>query len=158
MEGTAVAPDSQKDVEEVGPGLDRFSNRRLFFGDWVDSKTSLPTPNDYSAMFLDRALSQRLVETYLSTYWHILPIMSQSEYRRQLDRLHRSPAIFSYDSADNIIVMLAMALGASVLDEDHVAEFLFQKAKNGAAKLDELVNVQAVQIALMMISLLPRTK
>ncbi|PKS12600.1 hypothetical protein jhhlp_000808 [Lomentospora prolificans] len=153
IEGTTIAPGSQKDVEEVGPGLDKLGNRRIFFGDWADSRDSLLIPNDYSAMFLDRALSQRLMETYLSTYWHILPVLPQTEYRRQLDQMHRSPAIFSYDSADNIILILAMALGASILDEGHIAEFLFQKAKQGAEKLDEVVNVQAIQVALMMISI-----
>ncbi|CAI4214020.1 unnamed protein product [Parascedosporium putredinis] len=139
MEGTATAPGApQRDVEEVGPGLDKLGNRRIFFGDWADGRDSLLIPSDYSAMFLDRALSQRLIETYLSTYWHILPALPQTEYRRQLDDMHRSPGIFSYDSADNIIIILAMALGASVLDEEHIAEFLFQKAKQGAAKMDEV--------------------
>ncbi|SPO01567.1 uncharacterized protein DNG_04240 [Cephalotrichum gorgonifer] len=152
IEGTRVAPEPGEDTEEVGPGLDLFSHRRLFFGDLADTKRLNTADN--SAFFLDHARSKRYLERYLETYWHITPVPRKDELRERLDRLWDPPSILSFDSSENIVLAIAMAIGACTLDEESLAELLFQKAKQGAAKLDELVNVQAVQVPLMMISLL----
>jgi len=152
IEGTRPTSGPQKEVEEMGPGLDLFNIRRLYFGDLADSGESARMTSDTAAMFLDRALASRLIERYLATYWHILPIRSKDEYRRQRVQLYSSAEMFSFENPDTIIVLLAMAIGASMLEEEHVAQFLFQKAKRWSAKLDEMVNVQAVQIALLMMS------
>lgn len=153
MEGTRPASESREEVEEAGPGLDLFSNRRLFFGDLADSKRSAASAsNDSSAMFLDPALSYRLMERYLSTYWHILPIFSKEEYRRRVDELTASRGVFSFERSEDIVLMLAMALGACMLDEGRVADFLYHKAKQGAATLDDQVNVQSIHVPLLMMS------
>lgn len=156
IEGTRPNSPSREGVEEVGPGLDLFSHRRLFFGDLADKQQPLTVSDDYSAMLLDPATARRLLERYLSTYWHGLPVMKKDWYRQRLDQLFVPPAIFNFDSPDTIVIMIAIALGAYMTGEDAIAEFLFQKAKHGAAKLDEVVNIQAVQIHLMMISSLCR--
>ncbi|KAJ4256736.1 hypothetical protein NW762_008832 [Fusarium torreyae] len=140
-------------VEEVGPGLDLFSHRRLFFGDLADNQRPTPIPDDCTAMLINPETAHRLLERYLLTYWHGLPVMSKDDYRRRLDALFRPPGIFDYDAPETIIIMLAVGLGASMTGEEAIAEFLFQKTKQGAAKLDEVVNMQVVQIHLMMISL-----
>ncbi|KAM0434007.1 hypothetical protein ACHAPT_003951 [Fusarium lateritium] len=135
-------PTSRADVEEVGPGLDLFSHRRLFFGDFADNKRPASLAEDYSAMLINPETAHRLLERYLLTYWHGLPVMSKDSYRRRLDVLFQPPGIFDYDSPETIIIMLAVGLGASMTGEEAIAEFLFQKAKQGAAKLDEVVNMQ----------------
>ncbi len=155
IEGTRPTPGPQKEVEEMGPGLDLFNIRRLYFGDLADSGESAHMTSYTAAMFLDGALASRLIERYLATYWHILPIRSKDEYRRQLVQLYSSAEMFSFENPDTIIVLLAMAIGASMLEEEHVAQSLFQKVKRWSAKLDEMVNVQAVQIALLMMSSYP---
>ncbi|KAF4974995.1 hypothetical protein FZEAL_8179 [Fusarium zealandicum] len=156
IEGTRPVgpPREGPGVEEVGPSLDVFSHRKLFFGELADNKRPTPVSDDYSAMLLDPETARRLLNRYLLTYWHGLPVMSKESYRRRLDALFKPPAIFDFDSPDTIIIMLAIALGASMTGEEAIAEFLFQKAKQGAAKLDEVVNLQVVQIHLMMISLI----
>ncbi|QGI63008.1 hypothetical protein CEK26_006963 [Fusarium fujikuroi] len=140
-------------VEEVGPGLDLFSHRRLFFGDLADNQRPSSIPDDCSAMLIDPDTAHRLLERYLLTYWHGLPIMSKDHYRRRLSALYQPPGIFDYDAPETIIIMLAVGLGASMTGEEAIAEFLFQKTKQGVAKLDEVVNMQMVQIHLLMISL-----
>lgn len=150
IEGTRPNSPSREGVEEVGPGLDLFSHRKLFFGDLADNQQPLAVAGDYSAMLIDPATSRRLLDRFLATYWHGLPILSKDWYRLKLDELFRPPAIFTFDNPDTIIIMIAIALGASMLGENAIAEFLFQKAKYGAGKLDEVVNIQAVQIHLMM--------
>ncbi|RFN51479.1 hypothetical protein FIE12Z_4215 [Fusarium flagelliforme] len=138
-------------VEEGGPGLDLFSHRRLFFGDLADNQRPTSLPDDCSAMLINPETAHRLLERYLLTYWHGLPVMSKDDYRRRLDALFQPPGIFDYDQPETIIIMLAVGLGASMTGEEAIAEFLFQKTKQGAAKLDEVVNMQVVQIHLLMI-------
>jgi hypothetical protein len=156
IEGTGPVSGPQKEVQEMGPGLDRFNMRRLYFGDLADTAASWRMTNDTAAMLVDRDLATRLLERYLATYWHTMPIWSKDEYRRQLARLYVPSEMLSSENPDSIIVLLAMAMGASMLGEEAVAQFLFQKAKRWSTRLDEMVNVQAVQIALLMISIVPR--
>ncbi|KAM5388444.1 hypothetical protein ACJA88_000308 [Fusarium oxysporum] len=94
-------------VEEVGPGLDLFSHRRLFFGDLADNQRPSSVPDDCSAMLIDPDTAHRLLERYLLTYWHGLPIMSKDHYRRRLSALYQPPGIFDYDAPETIIIMLA---------------------------------------------------
>lgn len=150
IEGTRPKSPPREGVEEVGPGLDLFSHRRLFFGDLADNQRPATISEDYSAMLLDPDTARRLLERYLLTYWHGIPVLDKNTYRRRLDSLFQPPGIFDFDSSDTIIIMLAVALGASMTGDEAIAEFLFQKAKQGAAKLDEVVNTQVVQIHLMM--------
>ncbi|RKK12778.1 hypothetical protein BFJ65_g12038 [Fusarium oxysporum f. sp. cepae] len=152
IEGTRPNAPSREGVEEVGPGLDLFRDRRLFFGDLADNQRPTSVSEDYSAMLIDPETAKRLLDRYLLTYWHGLPVMSKETYRRRLDALFKRP-ILDFDCPETIIIMLAVGLGASMAGEEAIAEFLFQKAKQGAAKLDEVVNTQVVQIHLMMISL-----
>ncbi|UKZ64744.1 uncharacterized protein TrAtP1_005955 [Trichoderma atroviride] len=87
----------REEVAQVGPGLDLFQNRQLFFGDLADSK-STTISNDYSGMFLNRELCDRVLERYLATYWHLLPILTKEDFRRRSDLLYSSPGLFSFDS------------------------------------------------------------
>ncbi|KAF5555959.1 hypothetical protein FNAPI_5937 [Fusarium napiforme] len=135
-------PSRSGTVEEVGPGLDLFSHRRLFFGDLADNQRPSSIPDDCSAMLIDPDTAHRLLERYLLTYWHGLPIMSKDHYRRRLSALYQPPGIFDYDAPETIIIMLAVGLGASMTGEEAIADFLFQKTKQGVAKLDEVVNMQ----------------
>ncbi|KAJ4291298.1 hypothetical protein N0V88_006302 [Collariella sp. IMI 366227] len=146
LEGTRPGSGQQKEVEEMGPGLDRFNLRRLYFGDLADSAESWRVPNDTAAMLVDRDLASRLLERYLATFWHLMPIWSKDEYRGQLARLYVPAEMFSSENPDTMIVLLAMALGGSMLEEEAVAQFLFQKVKRWSARHDEMVNVQAKAI------------
>ncbi|TFB02890.1 Zinc finger protein grt1 [Trichoderma ghanense] len=138
----------REEVAQVGPGLDLFQNRQLFFGDLADGKATMIS-SDYSAMFLDKELCGRALERYLCTFWHLLPILTKDDFRRRAELLYASPGLFSFDSPDVVVVMLAMAVGASVLEEEAMAQFLFQRASQGADKLSELVNIQAIHIPLL---------
>ncbi|KAH0489196.1 hypothetical protein TgHK011_009637 [Trichoderma gracile] len=138
----------REEVAQVGPGLDLFQNRQLFFGDLADGRSPMIS-SDYSAMFLDRELCGRALERYLSTFWHLLPILTKDDFRRRAELLYASPGLFSFDAPDVVVVMLAMAIGASILEEEAMAQFLFQRASQGADKLSELVNIQAIHIPLL---------
>lgn len=153
MKGTRVGRQADQDAEEIGPGLDLFNNRRLFFGDLVDINKQPEQGDGNSALLLDHARCKRYLERYLATYWNVLPAQPKESFRKRLDQLWDPPTTLSFDSPENIILALAMALGACTQHEENTGELLFQKAKQGAAKLDELVNVHAVQVPMMMMSL-----
>ncbi|KAH6608907.1 hypothetical protein Trco_002253 [Trichoderma cornu-damae] len=148
MTGIQTPLTRREEVAQVGPGLDLFQNRQLFFGDLADGK-SAAISTDYSAMFLDKVLCNRVLERYLSTYWHMLPILAKDDFRRRAELLYSAPGLFSFDSPDVAVLMLAMAIGASTLGEDAMAQFLFQRASQGAERLSELVNMQAIHIPLL---------
>ncbi|KAH8799698.1 fungal-specific transcription factor domain-containing protein [Xylogone sp. PMI_703] len=139
----------KEEVAQVGPGLDFFQNRSLFFGDIPDTR-SMSFNNSYPAVFLNHELANRLIERYLATYWHMLPIISKDTFRARLLQIHSSPGMSSFDSADNVVLMAAMALGASLLGEEEVVQLLFRGVKQSAAKYDELVNIQSIHIQLLL--------
>ncbi|QKD60128.2 uncharacterized protein FOBCDRAFT_144747 [Fusarium oxysporum Fo47] len=75
IEGTRPNAPSREGVEEVGPGLDLFRDRRLFFGDLADNQRPTSVSEDYSAMLIDPETAKRLLDRYLLTYWHGLPFL-----------------------------------------------------------------------------------
>ncbi len=159
IEGTrpSSAHGQQKEVHEMGPGLDRFNLRWLYFGNLGGGEAWRLAGGDTGAVLVDRELAGRLLERYLSTYWNASPIWPKEEYRRQLARLYVPVEMLAAsDNPDTVIVMLAMAMGASMMEEEGLAECLFQRAKKWSARHDETVNVQAVQIAMLMISFFSR--
>ncbi|EPE02493.1 c6 zinc finger domain protein [Ophiostoma piceae UAMH 11346] len=145
-----------KGVEEIGPGLDLFNNRRLYFGDLAGgSDTSFAiygngSFTDGASMFIDRGLAERLLERYLMTFWQILPIWSRDIFRQRLARFYEPTFLLGGNDPDTIIVLLALSLGGSMLEEEMAAQYLYRLAKRWASGLDEMVNVQMVQISLMM--------
>ncbi|KAF7561008.1 hypothetical protein G7046_g3144 [Stylonectria norvegica] len=147
IEGTKPTFPTHESIEEVGPGLDLFSHRRLFFGDLADTRPPLALSEDYSAMLLDPATASKLLERYLSTYWFVLPVLGKDKHRRQLADLFRPPGIFDLSSPDTVITVLSLALGAYMVGEEARAEFLFQRARQGAAKLEEVFNMQVLERA-----------
>uniref|UniRef100_A0A0B7JNW7 Zn(2)-C6 fungal-type domain-containing protein n=1 Tax=Bionectria ochroleuca TaxID=29856 RepID=A0A0B7JNW7_BIOOC len=154
IEGTVPSTPSRQGVEEVGPGLDLFSHRRLFFGDLADTNPPLLRSDDFTGILLSPATAQTLLERYLDTYWHALPFMSKEEHRTKLDEMFRPPGVFGYDSPECIIILLGISLGAYMLGQHTVSEFLYQKSRQGSEKLEEVVNVQMVQVYTMMITIL----
>ncbi|KAF4121283.1 Fungal trans [Geosmithia morbida] len=150
IEGTCSASLSRQSLEEVGPGLDLFSHRRLFFGD-LASATSSPQGNrDNSAIFLDKDAAQKFLQRYLDTYWQFFPSISKATFRQRLNAMFKPLTLFSFDTPDNIIVALALALGAELMGEEGACTYLLQRAKQGIEKLDEMVNVQMVQVYFML--------
>lgn len=152
VEGTRPAPDAAKEVEEIGPGLDLFNSRRLYFGDLVGVTEPNRMTDAIPGIFLDRCMAGKFMDRYLVTYWHVLPIWNKDEFRNRLNLLYSSLELYTTENPDTVIIVLAMAIGASMLEDESTAQYLFRKAKKWSASLDDMVNIQTVQIALLMIS------
>ncbi|KAL1970368.1 hypothetical protein VTN77DRAFT_5528 [Rasamsonia byssochlamydoides] len=149
VEGVGDVPEpAGSEVEEAGPGLDLFSHRRLFFGDLAGNQDT--STNDSGLIFIHPSLASQYLERYLSTTYYLMPFAPKEEYRRRLEQLYSDPRTMALESPDVTIMLLILASGAAMMEEEERAEFLFKKAKANAAKFEELVNLQAIQIPLMM--------
>ncbi|ERS96090.1 hypothetical protein HMPREF1624_07626 [Sporothrix schenckii ATCC 58251] len=148
--------ETTREVEEFGPGLDLFNNRRLYFGDLTNGAESSfnlcgnGSFTDGASMFIDRALAERLLERYLATFWLVLPIWTRDTFRQRLAGFYDATSLLTEGDPDTVIVLLALALGATMLEEELAAQYLYRMAQRWAVALDEMVNVSTVQIALMM--------
>lgn len=156
VEGYGEAPSRGDEVEEAGPGLDLFSHRRLFFGDLAGSQDmSISDRGNLSSsiFFVHPSTATKYLDRYLSTIYHLMPWQPKDEYRRRLEQLYDRQNFMSLESPEATILLLILAMGAAMMEEIDQGNFIFQRAKANASKFDDLVNLQAIQIPLMMISL-----
>lgn len=144
-------PASEREgVEEASPSLDRFKHRKLFFGDLGDGT---PNVKENSFLIVDPGRIGVYLERFLSTYWHIIPVVSKATYRRWLAQLVTDPSNIEVDSPESISLMVALCTGANMENDEAMGDFFLQKAKMGIVQLDEVVNVHMVHAFLMLISL-----
>lgn len=153
VEGTRPNSPSRDDVQEVGPDLDLFSHRRLFFGDLADAQEAPIGANDTSAIFLDPPTSRAYLDKFLASYWNGLPVKPKKEWRKLLNDRFASPAVLNFESHEDISMTLALAIGAHISDEAEISDYLFQKARKAAAMLDDVVNIHVVHIYILIISI-----
>lgn len=153
IEGTPATTPSRQSVEEFGPGLDLFSHRRLFFGDFAGSQPSTQNSHEGSVVFLDMNSAHSFLERYLATYWHTFPTISKEEYRQRLTVMFDPPVVFSIDSPENVILAMAISIGASLMGDDPVCLFMLERCKQACNRLDEVVNLQMAQAYFMMAQL-----
>lgn len=153
------ASSSRRDeVEEVGPGLDLFSFRRLFFGDLAGNQdTSLSGglgSGSNSLFFMHPSTASKFLERFLSTIYYFTPWKSKERYRQMLGGLYQTNNDMSADSPQTTLLILMLALGAAEVKDDDMGDFLYKKAKANSAAFDEIVNVQTIQVPILMISYL----
>ncbi|KAL6691604.1 hypothetical protein J3F84DRAFT_397423 [Trichoderma pleuroticola] len=138
------------EVAQVGPGLDLFEYQFLFFGDLADSNKAVPVTGVYFTTLPSQELSNRLLERYLSTYWHMLPIVTKEIFRQRLAQMYATPGICAFDSLDGMVVLAAMAVGASMMGEEKVTQMLFQGVMANAKRANEYVNIQSIHLELIL--------
>lgn len=144
------------EVEEVGPGLDLFSFRRLFFGDLAGNQdTSLSSglgPGSNSLFFIHPSTASKYLERFLSTIYYLCPWKSKERYRQMLNGLYQTNNDMSADSPQTTLLIVMLALGAAEVQDEEMGDFLYKKAKANSVAFDEIVNVQAIQVPILMIS------
>ncbi|KAL7959341.1 hypothetical protein V8C34DRAFT_313481 [Trichoderma compactum] len=137
------------EVAQVGPGLDLFECQFLFFGDLADSNKDVPIAGVHFTTLPSQELSNQLLERYLSTYWHMLPIVTKEILRQRLAQIYATPGVCAFDSLDGMVVLAAMAVGASMMGEEKVTQTLFQGIKDNAKLANEYVNIQSIHLELI---------
>ena len=137
------------EVEEAGPGLDLFSFRRLFFGD-IERPTSSEAAGQQPLVFLSYELADRFLERYFATIHHLTPFLEREEQHELLKATYAGTGPRIHDPAVPVLLLLCLAIGAAMMDQAPWAETLFQKAKSDSRTLDDVVNLHAIQVPLLM--------
>ncbi|PTB66113.1 hypothetical protein BBK36DRAFT_1168740 [Trichoderma citrinoviride] len=139
-----------EEVAQVGPGLEHFDYQYLFFGDLADSTNFMPSAGVYFTALPSEELSKELLERYLSTYWHMLPIVTKDLFRQRLSQMYSSPGLCPFDSLESMVILAAIAVGASMKGEENIAKDLFNGVKINAKRANEHVNIQSIHLELML--------
>jgi Fungal Zn(2)-Cys(6) binuclear cluster domain len=145
-------PSQDNEVDEGAPGLDKFSQRNLFFGTANGSRSSLAPENKIYASFLSYDLAQSFLHAYLQTLYHLQPLQSPTYLQELLARLYGQSHSIQLGVEDSALIMSVIAIGATLTEYLNWGEILMGKVKTATSHLDEAVNLRAVQVAILAIS------
>lgn len=150
--GTSQYPGSgQDEVEEGGPGLDHFGQRALYFGTSEASQHAAHL-GDVPLTFLSFDLALSFLGNYVRTVYLFHPFQPPSELEKLTKQLYESPQQGIKDNSKTAAILSVLAIGATMAEDTTWAEILAEKAKTIATSLSNVVNLQAVQILLLLIS------
>lgn len=151
ISGTANPSMLHNEVEEGGAGLDIYGQRSLFFGT-TDSQNQPAGCIGNSPTFLSDQLAESFLQKYLDTLYHLHPFQPPQDLRRIFKQLYNKSPMGCLHTSETGMLMVALAIGASMTEDIAWAEMLAEKAKNIANTLGNVVNLQAVQISLLLMS------
>ncbi|OJJ50396.1 hypothetical protein ASPZODRAFT_1165843 [Penicilliopsis zonata CBS 506.65] len=144
-------------VDEASAGIDLFSFRRIFFGGTAGETRDVAAAAGAGAasagaasMFMPYPLAQEFLRRYLSTLYHLTPFKPRAAFEYELEQLYYPSWNTPANPLGQSILLLALALGSQGTEQYHWGELLFDRAKALTAPLDDVVNLQAVQVSLLM--------
>lgn len=142
------------DVREGGAELDLYGQRSLFFGT-SDTKNHLGGQiPDSPVMLLSEQVVERFLVDYISTFHQLLPFTSIEDLTQKTRELFSNPGLNNLNTTNTACLMVVLAIGATMKEDSGWAEVLAEKAKNIANSIGQVVNLQAIQLYLLLISLL----
>lgn len=150
ISGAANPSMLHNEVKEGGAGLDIYGQRSLFFGT-TDAQNQQAGYIGNSLTFLSDQLAESFLQNYLNTIYHLHPFQPAQDLRRVFKQLYKSP-MGGLNTNETGILMVVLAIGATMTEDIAWAEMLAEKAKNIANTLGNVVNLQAVQISLLLMS------
>ncbi|KAL4912639.1 hypothetical protein BDW62DRAFT_206290 [Aspergillus aurantiobrunneus] len=126
-------------VEEAGAGLDMLSFRTIFFGIPADPNKEVSrgaNGMDPHIMFLSHELATKLLDTFLSSLYGLLPIWPVEVFHRRLDQLY-GPHPGSRSDKYQCILLMALALGALVTGHHSWGDMLYERVKASCNSFDD---------------------
>ncbi|TGO44797.1 hypothetical protein BCON_0460g00010 [Botryotinia convoluta] len=150
--GAANPPRPCNEVEEGGARLDLYGQRSLFFGTPDDNFQSNGFAGISPLTFLSDQLAESFLQDYLKTIYNLHPFQPSQELHRLLKLSYEKPQTGNLTTDETAILMAVLAIGATMTKNTSWAEMLAEKAKNSANALGHIVNLQAVQLSLLLIS------
>lgn len=164
---TNNAPQSSEEVEAANEGLDWSNFHQLFFGtpasdSELNSSNTMMLSSPFFAsfrdqpMFLPRDLAESFMSAFLDGMYVFIPFRTPQQFWKLLDLMYKTPHVQAHhpnDLSSYHHLLLALALGARGRNDYRWSDILIERAKISSIALDEVVNLQTVQTALMMISL-----
>lgn len=136
-------------VEEVQNGnesIDVYKYQGLAFG-------NTPGQRETNPMFLRHELARTFLHNYLSTVHLHLPFLSTEQLCTNFERLYGYGDDAKIEPSERALVIVVMAIGACPSQHELWRKTLLAQARTEAESLLHVVNLRAVQIALLMISL-----
>ncbi|OJD36174.1 c6 zinc finger domain protein [Diplodia corticola] len=142
-----AVPRPDTHVEEVQNGnesIDVYKYQGLAFG-------NTPGQRETNPMFLRHELARTFLHNYLSAVHPHLPFLSTDQLCANFERLYGYGDDAKIDPSERALVIVAMAIGACPSQHDLWRKTLLAQARSEADSLLHVVNLRAVQIALLMI-------
>jgi hypothetical protein len=131
-----------------------FQFRSIFFGISENGRDSsdYPGPNLVLPESLSYSLAGQMLRRFLETLYHLMPFQSAEQFERQMDELYTVATYTSRVTPGRHIVLTAIALAALNTEHHRLADVLVAMVKDETAKMAEIVNLEAVQTSLILIS------
>lgn len=144
-------PGPSSGVDEAGAGLELFSFRRIFFGTPDTQESGKSATGEIPIMFLPYEIAKCFLSRYLSTLYQMMPFCSKAYYEQCLEQLYHPSPNHHLDTLTQATILLVLA--TSSVGTEHYAwgEVLYERVKALLTSYDDVVNLQAVQVALLLI-------
>lgn len=139
----------EHEVQEGGPGLDTFMQRTIFFG--TASRVDA-TPSHQIQPLHDVSLEQAKVflNQFKLVSYHLYPFFTESELENLLCDLYTNDADVHVVPQKRVTILAILANGAISTVHTHLAEMLFNNAKEEAAILDDAVTLTMIQLSILL--------
>ncbi|KAJ5505367.1 transcriptional regulator family: Fungal Specific TF [Penicillium expansum] len=150
-------------ADEIGTGLDRFKYRGLFFGrsfTGLEGPAALSDPFQNNQIMVKWSLLTSLLPRDLATQFVSRFTGMELPFISFIDGIYVKSSIQAvYEDSRNpvslpeyIQLVACLALGATMTEHVYWAERLFNQVQELGVALDDAVNLETVQVALIMIS------
>jgi hypothetical protein len=138
------------EVQEVGPGLDMFMQKTIFFGPSSRFENREDTDTIRSVVSMEQATT--FLGHFKASSRSILPFFTDAELDELLhDWLAAANAPSAGGKSQKHCIFLGiLALGALSTDQTNVAELLYARSKASAAMFEEAVTLSMIQHSLVM--------
>lgn len=128
--------------------LETFKQREIFF-DLVENEKVRPDTSSAQALFLPQQLATQFLDNFIVTLHKLMSWVAPSDLRSMLYDLYSPSQNLSNPTNPNTILLLFLAIGATVTQHDQWAEDLYVTATNQSHSLREVVNLKSIQISLL---------
>lgn len=143
---------ADKEVQEVGAGLDLFLQRSFFFGtaSRIDFSNLL---RPASTLFPEVCIDQARIFMHNFEVWssRMMPFFTKDELDKMLQNLYSGDELVqSRPSQTKALTLAVLALGALATPQTDIGEMLLAKAKYEAVIFDDTVSLQMIQFSILL--------
>ncbi|TGO67569.1 hypothetical protein BOTNAR_0039g00050 [Botryotinia narcissicola] len=135
-------------ADDGDTALDWFGYWRLFFG---NTSSDLTSRSSTQMLIVPEHLAYSFVDLFISTLGPFFPFISRTRIEGMLQIFYSFPNTSSGSALERGILMAILALAATLTEHVQLGEDLFLRAKSEMHTIEDLVNVQAVQLPLILI-------
>jgi hypothetical protein len=140
-------PENRREVQDSNDGLDTFQYRSVCFGSQL---------NDLDKADFDY-LPAELAETFLNGYFTVIyplfPTPSKEVLQKAASQFLLADNHTLMDPLDRAIIQAVLAIGAIFARENAWSQALFEAAQRDGNPFHQVINTQAVQLQMLLISL-----